>query len=589
MILDNRQPGDLGLQPEAVVVVGSGAAGLALALELGDRGRSVVLLESGGDVADPAAVQRGHRLNAGVVAGRAYRCLEHGRARVLGGTTQLWHGQCVRLHEIDLRERPWVPGSGWPLALAELDGPYTRAEALFGVSGRGYDAHRWSGHGRLARVDWDPELLEHDFTEYSPSPFLGTAFRSRLARHPHVQVVLWATVSRVTFDGDAVTGVAVLDPLRARRHIPATEVVLAAGAVENPRLLQLSDPEGVGLGTGRAHTGHFLQDHPVVATAEVVTRDHHLLQDRYTPLHGDDARLFPKVRPAAAAQERLGLLDATAVFVHEHDQTGFDAVRRLLAAARTRRWPAALGSELRAAVGAAGPLARAVYRRRVKGLSSGGRPERVTLQVWVEQAPDAASRVTLDTSLDPLGMRRPRVDWRVGPLERETKRAITRFVEADLRRLGLGELRMLPTQVSDEAFAAAVSDAFHPSGTTRMSVSPTLGVVDRDLRVHGCGGCRWWGAASSRSVVMPTRRSRSSRSRCGWPTRWPQPLPAPPLWWRVADPVRVGFGTAHLFCGRTTRRGRPRCWPRCWPRCSRCLSGSSTPHRPTATAARRSG
>lgn len=264
-------------------------------------------------------------------------------------------------------------------------------------------------------------------------------------------------------------------------------------------------------------------------------------------------------------------LDATAVFVHEHDQTGFDAVRRLLAAARTRTWPAALGSELRAAMGAAGPLARAVYRRRVKGLSSGGRPERVTLQVWVEQAPGAESRVTLDTSLDPLGMRRPRVDWRVGPLERETTWAITRFVDADLRRLGVGELRMLPTQVSDKAFAAAVSDAFHPSG--RPAGARGAGAV-------GGGEQRF----PDRWLCQPDahdRRARAEagrlvgRSRCrhrrcggGWLTR-----------------SASASARRTCSCGRTTRRGRPRCWPRC----SRCLSGSSTPHSPTATAAQSSG
>lgn len=488
MILDNRQPTPLGLQPGAVVVVGSGAAGIALAFALADGGRPVVLLESGGDVADPAAVQRGQRLSDGVVQGQAYRGLIQGRARVLGGTTQLWHGQCVRLHEIDLRERSWVAGSGWPLGLADLDGVYARAETLLGVSGRGYDAARWREHSRLATVDWDPARLEHDFTEYSPTPFLGTESRGRLARHPLIQVVLWATAARVTVDAGAVTGVEILDPQRAVRQVPATEVVLAAGAVENPRLLQLSDPAGVGLGPGREHTGRFLADHPVVETAEVLSRDHHLLQDRYTPLHGSDSRLFPKVRLSAKAQERFELLDATAVFVHEHDQPGYDAVRRLLAAVRSRTRPEGLAADLRISGRAVGPLVRAAYRRRVRGLSSGGHPDRVSLQVWVEQAPDADSRIVLAGGVDPLGLPRPRIDWRVGPQERETTRAITRFVDEDLRRLGLGELRMLPPQVDDEAWQQAVTDAFHPSGTTRMSVSPSQGVVAPDLRVHGVRG-----------------------------------------------------------------------------------------------------
>lgn len=256
MILDKRQPGDLGLQPEAVVVVGSGAAGLALALELGDRGRSVVLLESGGDVADPAAVQRGHRLNVGVVAGRAYRGLEHGRARVLGGTTQLWHGQCVRLHEIDLRERPWVPGSGWPLALAELDGPYTRAEALFGVSGRGYDAHRWSEHGRLARVDWDPELLEHDFTDATRRRCCGRPRRRLAGSPPWCSSGCGAGAASGAAAGDvAAVGVATQDVLTAPCVARAPDLLTVAHVTASLLRPPVVLPAGVTVRVGHGLLG----------------------------------------------------------------------------------------------------------------------------------------------------------------------------------------------------------------------------------------------------------------------------------------------------------------------------------------------
>ncbi|MCW2525530.1 MAG: oxidoreductase, partial [Pseudonocardiales bacterium] len=65
---------------------------------------------------------------------------------------------------------------------------------------------------------------------------------------------------------------------------------------------------------------------------------------------------------------------------------------------------------------------------------------------------------------------------------------MTRWIAADLHRLGIAEVRELPAMHDDDAWRAGVTDAFHPAGTTRMSVSATDGVVDENLQVHGVNG-----------------------------------------------------------------------------------------------------
>ncbi|MFC7574266.1 FAD-binding protein [Klenkia terrae] len=67
MILDLAavEPGAAELsRPEAIAVVGSGAAGLAVAMRLEELGRPVVLVESGG-----CAGRRGHRRGGAVERG----------------------------------------------------------------------------------------------------------------------------------------------------------------------------------------------------------------------------------------------------------------------------------------------------------------------------------------------------------------------------------------------------------------------------------------------------------------------------------------------------------------------------------------
>jgi choline dehydrogenase-like flavoprotein len=487
LILDFPTSNGSILPDDATVVVGAGAAGLVLALALADRGESVVVLESGDDATQSASAEPDD-LNRGVATALPYRGLLQGRARVLGGAAQLWHGQCTRLNEIDMRLRAWVPDSGWPLSLSDLDAHYAAAESWLRVSGRGYDETRWAEHPQLPPVRWNSSHLLHDFTEYAPNHLLGSRYRKRLAEHRSVWLLLRATVGRVVLDADRPIGVEVINPNGRRRHVRAARIVLAAGAVENARLLQLSDPDGIGLGTGRAHIGRYLQDHPVIRTAEVLSTNYEILQDRYVGLLRGGRRLFPKVRLAPEAQERHRLLDANAVFVHDHDDPALEAARRLVLAARSRQWPDRVVSDGLLALRGAKPVARRAYRRFARGLAGGGRPGHVWLEVWVEQAPDAERRISLSAERNHLGLPRAEVHWTCDDREIETSRRLTRWVAEDLKRHGIAELRELPAMHDNDIWRLAVVDAYHPAGTTRMAESPRCGVVDPDLEVHGIPG-----------------------------------------------------------------------------------------------------
>lgn len=484
MIRDFADVRDDDLVRAEVVVVGSGAAGIALALSLGAANRRVLLLESGGDrTPDPA-----DPLNEGTTGVLAYEGLLAGRGRALGGTTTLWHGQCMRLHPIDFEPRAWLERSGWPITLADLDPYYADAERFLGVSGRGYGDARWAEHPALPPLGWDSSRLEHDFTEYTPQPSLVRTYRSRLRRSRQVTVLHGATVGGIEVRDGSVVALDVYGAAGRRSRLTTRNVVLAGGTIENARLLQLSDPAGQGLGTGRAHTGRFLQDHPIIRTAEVFPHDHRVLQERYVALHAGRHRLFPKVRLAERAQREARLLDATAVFVHEYDDQGVEAARRLVLAARRRERPTDAGRDLIAAAHSARPVLRTAFRRRVLHRATAERPSRVWLQLWLEQAPESDRRIRLGEQRDAFGLRRAHVDWTCSDLELETSRQLTRFVTADLERLGIASVRELAAMTDDAAWRASVIDAAHPAGTTRMARSPLDGVVDPDLAVHGIQG-----------------------------------------------------------------------------------------------------
>src|SRR5215471_15010554 len=104
-------------------IIGSGPAGITLALSLARRGHSVGLFEGGGMDRSSASQD----LYVGASIGQDYFGLNHCRLRFFGGSSNHWGGWCRALDDYDFIKKRHYPFSGWPISKSELD-PY-REEA----------------------------------------------------------------------------------------------------------------------------------------------------------------------------------------------------------------------------------------------------------------------------------------------------------------------------------------------------------------------------------------------------------------------------------------------------------------------------
>ena len=182
-----------------VCVVGAGAAGGIMALELGRRGVKVVVLESGPrhDFAQRGEYVRRYvkrenpwrsRLEGQdrhTVGGKVPYGLEWRRARGVGGSTLHWEGYTLRVHESDLRLRSLHGiADDWPIAYADLEPYYGRVERIMGVAGIPGNVRGQPVPNGNPFEGYRSEPLPLPPARRTPTGELFTAAAGRLGYHP---------------------------------------------------------------------------------------------------------------------------------------------------------------------------------------------------------------------------------------------------------------------------------------------------------------------------------------------------------------------------------------------------------------------
>jgi choline dehydrogenase-like flavoprotein len=501
MILDAHDIGERSVVHTDVCVIGGGPAGITLARELARGSAEVCVLESGGlgFEADTQELCEAEVEGTLVAAGGGYDHLS--RLRALGGATGHWGGVLRPLDSLDFEQRPWVPHSGWPFGAGEVAPYYDRACAICevpNVTGGDPPPHQ---PGR-------PLLLLNDGARVTTQIFqqnilhFGARYRDDLQRSARVRVVLHATVTglHARQAGSSLDRVAVVSLGGRRFDVRARAYVLAAGGLENPRLLLLSDDvQRSGLGNAHDLVGRYFMEHPHVPIGRVVLFRPEDAVALYATFESDAAfksRIRGAFRLTDGVQRERRLLNASFGVVPVADpfagtRAGF---RALLGAARTEvqpwltppppadfeRWYETYLTQT-LLFDSASTVARDLDRLRLAAPEDPARSGGILL-ARAEQAPNPESRVTLSTARDKLGQRRIKLAWRLGNLDRDSLAESVKILGTELGRAALGRAQIIMTPSG--AWPAG-GGGFHHMGTTRMHADPRQGVVDANCRVHG--------------------------------------------------------------------------------------------------------
>jgi choline dehydrogenase-like flavoprotein len=314
-----------------VVIVGAGACGGVVAKELSGAGMSVLVLEAGKRY-DPRVDLRNSEANGAKIQWAEPRVYTGKHAVVpkagmgVGGGTLTWLGVMPRFHPEDFKTKTREGvGEDWPIGYEDLRPHYARVEREFGVAGEcgPFAPEQYELPMPAHRMNWQAQVLARGARKLGAHPFappvginsveyngrpaciycgwcgsgctIGAKANSvdvylNDAERMGAKVVSEAFVHRVERDGERrVKGVAYLDKEGREHRVGAKIVVLAAHALETPRILLLS--EGLANSTGKV--GRGLMSHPTwqvfgkfaepVNAYKGIQMGHVMVQDYYRP------------------------------------------------------------------------------------------------------------------------------------------------------------------------------------------------------------------------------------------------------------------------------------------------------------------
>lgn len=430
----------VGTPPDRIdadlAIIGAGAAGLTIARALAGSGIRIALIESGPFESHPPT----QNLYEGTSGPQLPYWPFYSRLRYFGGSTNHWEGWCGIMAEETFKPRPWVPHSGWPIPRTELLPWWKAGHEVLELGDFNYTPPERAKTPSPALFAGGKSVFTPYLFRLSPPTRMGQKYRDAVVNAPNITVITRANVMPIAAPkGDRLSELELKSLEGVTTRVRADYFILACGGIENPRLLLASGNRAAGgLANSSGLVGRYFMEHWAFPFRAII-RTAGGWWEAFNWVKSGDVSTPPALALSYEAQEYFKLLQVV-VGAGAKPMTPPEGVR--------------VGDDV------------------CLQFSMGG-----------EQAPNPDSRVMLGTELDPLGVPRVHIDWRITEVEKETARQAVYFYARMLGEAGLGRMKLMPDRF-DDVWPNLVSGASHHMGTTRMSEDPAQGVVNTDCRSH---------------------------------------------------------------------------------------------------------
>lgn len=471
MHIDSRTLENGSIIEGDICIVGSGAAGISMALQWINSQYKVILLEGGGFEVETEMQD----LYKGKTTGQRYYPLQSARLHYFGGTTGHWAGFCSIYDPIDFKKRDWVPRSGWPINREDLDPYYRRAHEIVELGPYEYNFQYWQKkEPALIPFPFDENVIWNKIWQFSPPTRFGAKYKDTILNAKNIHLYTYANVTDLSAN-ENVTQVkqVTIKNLEGREHtVKAKYFVLACCSIQNARLLLASNKQAhKGLGNDNDIVGRNFMEHLEVSSGDLFLASPEALQLYMWQFFTTKARA--ELAVSEKKQEELKILNGTASLTPYlgKEEAAFIDTFSDSAQVSVKQW-----------------------EQREKAFKEGKIPEktaakykRFTLFTRIEQAPNPLSRVTLDKEKDALDVPRVILNWQMTSLEKRSIRKLYELMGQQAGLSGIGRVRMHDwlQDENDTSWPSVLGGGWHHMGTTRMCHTAKEGVVDADCKVHG--------------------------------------------------------------------------------------------------------
>ena len=417
---------NIGSRPYDCYVIGTGPAGMTVALELGRSSKRVLMLEAGengGPRGMADAIGYGH------YSGSYWN--RHA-LKALGGTSNVWTGWCATLRDLDF-DNPAV-GVSWPISRSDLLPFYRKAAVVLDRD--------------PSIVDFERELIPgfpyRPFSRHAPTRF-AAKYQETLKSSQYIDVATGCSV--VGFDADqsrrnvqAIKYFHEASDTARRLTLGASQpVVLATGGIGNAQLLMQPRDDGqVPVGNESGQVGRYLMEHPHFSGGAEVVIDENLSRHAPPAEFGEAEHTFVADRALSIEHQLFGC----------SIQCDGRSTDHVLAQYLSREF---------------------------------GRPfYHYSVYLRVEMLPSPANRVFLTGERDRAGLYRPGMRCVLDARDFTNVETTLRLFGERLIALKKGRVRLHNDRIYKQVWGGG-----HIMGTTRMGQNASTSVVDRDCRVHG--------------------------------------------------------------------------------------------------------
>ncbi len=229
----NEEINFLQEDPYDVLIVGGGAVGLSLAASLAYDSYKICVVESGLDKFD----SKFDKLKK--VESNGLNIKLDSRERMLGGCGQTWAGQLAYFDKCDLIERgPNYPALG--ISQDEIQKLLDSFGKFFKIpKSNNFDSSKYPS----SQFDFGKDFEQKVFLRQNPVFKFGDRLK-HIFNRPNTDLILGWTVFDLEWDGETCIGSMITNQKKDKKFLAANKIILCSGAIENIRLLKISQNKG---------------------------------------------------------------------------------------------------------------------------------------------------------------------------------------------------------------------------------------------------------------------------------------------------------------------------------------------------------